>query len=96
MNYRTIFMLLLWAMLHVTALLGAEPTPQVPQVVLLAAKAQKCDWHQGITLGEALAKMGGVNVSTVTLVRNGIQERVNVVQGMTRPLMAWDIIVAGQ
>ena len=56
---------------------GVEPTPQVPQVVLLTQKPQKCDWHEGMTLGEALTKMGGVNVSTVTLIRNGTPERLN-------------------
>jgi len=81
-------------MLRGLLLAGVEPTPQVPQVVLLTQKPQKCDLHEGMTLGEALTKMGGVNVST-TLIRNGTPERLNVTQDFSRPLAAWDIIVVG-
>lgn len=88
--------MLLCVALRGAPVIAAEPTPQNPQVVLLAPKLQKCDWHQGMTLGEALIKMGGVSVATVTLVRNGIQERVNLSEDLSRPLAAWDILVVGR
>jgi hypothetical protein len=49
-----------------------------------------------LTLGEALIKMGGVSVATVTLVRNGIQKRVNLSEDLSHPLAAWDILVVGR
>lgn len=96
MNRRTIVTLLLCFTLPGPLLQSEEPPPQIPQVVLLAPKQQKCDWHEGMTLGEALIKMGGVSVATVTIVRNGNQERLNVTRDFSRPLAAWDIIVVGR
>lgn len=67
-----------------------------PQVILIAERAQRSPWHQGMTLAAAVAKMGGVSSSTVSLIRKGNIEVINIAANPDRELQPWDIIVVGR
>jgi hypothetical protein len=95
MKHRIILILVFFVTLRSTLLADVETNAPKPQVVLLTQKAQNCDWHENMTLAEALTKLGGVGVSTVTLIRNATPERLNLIENMNRPIAPWDIIVAG-
>jgi hypothetical protein len=65
------------------------------QIIVLTDKTQRFAWQEGMTLGQALMKIGGTSARSVFLIRLGKPERVKVTPNLGRKLEAWDILLIG-